>query len=348
MAKKKKEKTEKAKPDNSNVTPKMLVAGLRAKYGPEAAMLMGETGTGVKGVCPTGLAVLDRYVLGIGGLPYGRTIEVFGMESSGKTTLADRILAGVQRDGGIAALVETEQSYDPQWAKLHGVDVDNLILAQPNYLDGDGGVLQQIESLVTRSSKSRPIAVVLDSVAATPTKREFDEGITGDVAVAEAARAWSTGLRTLNQVVSRHNALLILVNQTRSKIGVMFGNPETTPGGNAIKFYSSIRLSCFPGKKVEGYDGRHFYVTAVKNKLCPPYRKAIMRMSYTDGFDEMWNIINYAKDVGCIEKSAKVNRASLVEACKNLSWPEPPMVEGSTESETDEEDQPEMAAEGSE
>lgn len=312
----------------SDLTPKQIVAGIRKRHGDESAMLMGDSGTGVKGVCPTGIGVLDHWVLGIGGLPYGRIVEISGAESSGKTTLADAIMAGCQRDNGIAALIETEQSYDPAWAKIHGVNVDELVFLQPNYLSGDpkekdsdgGGALQQIESLVTKSTETRPIVVVLDSVAATCTKGEYEKGLVGHAAMAEQARDWSAGLRTLNKVISKHQALLILVNQIRAKPGVMFGPTETTTGGNAIKFYASIRLSCYHGKQIDGGSGRYMKVKAMKNKLCPPYRGVDLRLDYDSGFNEMWNTINYAKEVGCVDKGLKLSRKGYFEACSNLNW----------------------------
>jgi recombination protein RecA len=309
----------------SELTPKQVVAGIRKKHGDDSAMLMGGTGTGVKAVCPTGIGVIDNWVVGIGGLPYGRIIEVYGAESSGKTTIADVIMAGCQRDNGIAALLETEQSFDPAWAKIHGVDIDNLVFCQPNYLsagkkDDGGGALQQIESIVERSSASRPIVVVLDSVAATCTQGEYDDGLSGHAAMAEQARDWSAGLRTLNKVISKHQAMLVLVNQVRAKPGVMFGPTETTTGGNAIKFYSSIRLQCSHGKQIEGGNGRYMRIKAMKNKLCPPYRGAELRLDYATGFNETWNTLNYAKEVGCVEKSTRLGRKGYIEACEALGW----------------------------
>lgn len=239
----------------------------------------------------------------------------FVVHNSGKTTMMNTFLAGVQRDNGIAVLCETEHSYDPAWAKSLGVDVDNLVLLQPNYLDGEDGALAQFENVITRSG-DRPVLIALDSVAATPTQREFKDGVSGDAAMCEAARCWSKGLRTLAATVAKHGAILLLVNQIRAKPGVMYGPTETTPGGNAIKFYASVRLAVHHGKKVEGGDGRYMGVTAVKNKICPPYRKAQLRLDNDGGFNERWAVMNHAKEMGCVASSCR----SYKEAVAALDW----------------------------
>jgi recombination protein RecA len=293
--------------------PARVVAALRKKFGDDAAMLMGESGTGITEVCPTGMAVLDRWVLGVGGLPYGRIVEVSGSESSGKTTLMNKMLAGVQRDGGVAILCETEHSYDPAWAKLHGVGVADLVLLQPNHLDGEKGALAQFEAAIGRHKK---VLIAMDSVAATMTKAEYEDGITGGAAMAEAARAWSRGMRILAPAIARNQAILLLVNQTRAVIGKMYGPSETTPGGNAIKFYASIRLSVYHGKRIDGGAGRFIGVQAQKNKVAPPFRKAQFKLDFASGFDDRWAILDHAKEMGCIE--AKCH--SLKEAIKGLHW----------------------------
>lgn len=302
-----------------------VVASLQKAHGTESAMLLGSSPRSVL-VCPTGLEVVDRWVLGVGGMPYGRVVEVFGPPSSTKTTIINKLMAGCQRMGGVAALAETEQCYDLEWAKLHGVDVANLVFLQPNYLDGEGGFFEELATMCGSSSKEHPVVVVLDSVAASSTKAEFDAGINGEAAVAEAARVWSAGLRKLNSILSRSHAMLVLVNQTRSKVGVMFGNPEQSTGGVAIKFYSSIRLSCFPGKKDPSGLFQMFHLRADKNKLCPPFRKAVVKLDFREGYDERWNTINYAKDVGCLPKATHISNKAWLEACESLGWPKPDSV----------------------
>ena len=297
-----------------SANPAALVKQHRIAFGSESAMLMGETGTGVASVCPTGMAVVDRWVLGVGGLPYGRIIEVSGAESSGKTTIMNKLLAGVQADGGVACLVETEQSYDPLWARLHGVDIDNLMLMQPDHLDGKCGALEQFEALIENSSG--PILIALDSVAAAQSKREFDEGLTGDAGMAELARAWSQGLRRLNPIIARRQAILVLVNQTRAVIGQMYGPKSATTGGNAIKFYASIRLQVSHGPKVDNGAGRLMSVMGIKNKCSVPYRKAMLKMSFTEGFNDRWSILNHAKDRKVVGNKAK----SYNEALLALGW----------------------------
>lgn len=299
--------------DKENKAPGRVVAALRKKFGDDAAMLMGEAGTGVREVCPTGMAVLDRWVLGVGGLPYGRIFEVFGAESAGKSTIMNKILAGAQRDGGVAILCETEHSYDPAWAKLHGVQIDDLVLLQPNYLDGEMGALAQFEAAIGRHKK---VVIALDSVAATQTKIEYEEGITGGAAMAELARAWSRGMRILAPVIARAQAILVLVNQTRAVIGKMYGPTETTPGGNAIKFHASVRLSVYHGKRADGGTARFLGVQAMKNKVAPPFRKAQFKLDFASGFDEPWSILDHAKEMGCVE--AKCH--DVDEAVEALHW----------------------------
>lgn len=277
-------------------------------------MLMGESGTGIKAVCPTGLAVLDRHVLGVGGIPYGRIVEIFGAESSGKTTIMDRILAGVQRDGGIAVLSETEHTFEPSWARVHGVDTDDLIFTQPSYLDGEDGALAHWENILLGAG-GRHVVIALDSVAAMKTKAEFEGGIAGPAGMAEVARIWSRAFKSFAELLDKKQATLVCINQVRSKVGVMYGNPETTPGGNALKFYASVRLAVIHGK-ADGATGRFMKVKAVKNKLVPPYREAALKLDYATGFNEKWSILNHAKEMGCVPNGCK----SLKEALANLHW----------------------------
>jgi len=295
-----------------------LVADLNKEIGDEAAMLMGIDGAAaIKAVCPTGLTVLDRWILGVGGVPYGRIVEVFGMESAGKSTLMNRMLAGVQRDGGVAMLIETEQKYDPTWARLHGVDVDRLVLAQPRCLEE---ALREIELVVDRADKV-PHLVALDSVAATPTRVEVEKGEIGEPAMAMQARVWSDALKKLIWKIGQSQAIVLLLNQVRSKPGVMYGPTETTPCGNAIKFYASTRLQVSHGKSVaEGNEktGRYLTISAMKNNFCPPYRKGKFRLDFAEGFDDDWSILEHAKEMGIVTDKCR----SVKEARQGLSWDE--------------------------
>lgn len=297
------------------VTPAMLVAGLRKSFGQEAAMRLGESNLGVKSVSPTGSEVLDRHVLGVGGLPRGRIIELYGGESAGKTTLMNRMIASAQADGALGILCETEHSYDPEWAKFCGVNTDDIVLLQPNYLDGKDGAVGLIAGVLDKIG-DQPALIAYDSVAATQSLREFKEGITGDTAMCEAARTWSEAMRILSPKLATSNATLLLINQVRDKPGVMYGPTETTPGGRAIKFYASVRLAVSHGKKTPEGNGRFMNVIAMKNKVAPPYRKVTLRLDFDTGFNERWSILNHAKEMGCIDNKCR----SLKDAVSALGW----------------------------
>lgn len=307
------------------LTPEAAVARLQKKFakqyseGAGVALRMGDgSSMRVKAVCPTGIMPFDHHVLGCGGLPYGRIIEISGAEGSGKDTVMNRILGGAQRDGSLAALLETEHKWDPDWAKLHTVNLEDLLFSQPSYVEQ---AHLEIEELVKMSTPDRRVVVALDSVAATPTKKEVDEGLEGGAAVGEQGRLWSHFMRVMVKMVANHQALLILINQVRSKIGVMYGNPEVTPGGNAIKFHSSFRITTYHGKK-DGEGARFMSIQALKNQTAPPMRKCQLRLDFLEGFDDRWGVINHAKDVGCIEKNAINNDKSYREALEALGWTE--------------------------
>lgn len=272
----------------------------------------------VRYVTPTGLSPLDHYVLGVGGIPAGRMVEISGPESAGKDTLMDRILAGAQREGSLAALIENEHKWDMDWARLHGVDTENLILDSLCLEDSHG----LIEELIKRSSEERRSVIVLNSVAATPTRKEIDDGATGELAIGEQARLWSRFCRTVvgGGLLARHHATLVVTNQIRMKIGVMYGNPETTPGGNAIKHYAQVRLAVGHGKFEDGKGARQMKVTAVKNQAVPPFRSCQLRLSFTQGFDDRWAVLTHAKD----KKVIPINSRSYSEALAALKWPAPP------------------------
>jgi recombination protein RecA len=302
----------------SKTTPGKLVEALRKDFGETSAMLLAEGSLSkITNVVPTGLTVLDKHVLGVGGLPYGRLIEMFGDNGVGKTSILCCMMAGVQRDDGIAVLIDTENKFDPEWAKLHGVKVDDVVLLQPTTLEQ---VVAQMDAILGKGG-DQPLLIALDSVAATPTEKEMENGAGGDVTVAEAARVWSRSLRVLSSKLAKRQAVLVLINQIRLKIGVLYGNPETTPGGLGIRFYATIRLSVSHGKSVKDGNeavGKYMTVTALKNQVCPPFRKARLRLNFTTGFDDDWSILDHAKEQKLVPDTCR----SVKDARKALGWEE--------------------------
>lgn len=267
---------------------------------------------------PTGITVLDRYVLGCGGLPIGRIVEVYSEQSAGKSSFALQCLAAAQRAGGTSVLIETEQALETERASTFGCALEDVVLIQPDHIEG---VLEAIESVMKRARR-KPLLVVWDSVAATPTKREIDEGLTGSVAIGERARVLSAGCRLLTGMAAERSASLLLVNQVRDAIGVMYGDKWTTPGGHAVKFAASIRLQLFSGKSVkDGADHIAKAVTfsAVKNRFAPPYRKAKVRLNFATGWDDAWSTLEHAKARGLAKDSARGAKA-LAEAQAALGW----------------------------
>jgi recombination protein RecA len=247
---------------------------------------------------PTGSISVD-YALGIGGLPRGRIIEIFGPESSGKTTIALQAVAQAQKMGGMAAFVDVEHALDPKYAKALGVDVDNLIVSQPDYAEQ---ALEITDALV--SSGSIDILVV-DSVAALVPKAELD-GEMGDTFVGIQARLMSQAMRKLTGICSKSNCCLIFINQIREKIGVMFGNPETTSGGRALKFYASVRLDIrriSAIKEGEAVTGNRTKVKVVKNKVAPPFREAEFDIMYGEGISMEGDLIDIGVAQNLVEKS---------------------------------------------
>lgn len=307
---------------------KLTMDKIDKDFGKGSVMMMNEKGEKEQEVISTGSIGLDT-ALGIGGLPKGRVVEIYGPESSGKTTIATHVIAEAQKRGGMCAIIDAEHAFDSSYAQKLGVDIDNLLISQPDYGEQ---ALEIADRLILSGALD---VVVIDSVAALVPKSEL-EGEMGDSKMGLQARLMSQALRKLTATINKTNTICIFINQLREKIGVMFGNPETTTGGNALKFYSSVRLDIRRMAQIKDGEeaiGNRVKVKVVKNKVAPPFRVAEFDIVFGEGISKIGEIIDLGVEMGIVQKSGSwfsydANKLGQGrEAVKNLLKDNPALAE---------------------
>jgi recombination protein RecA len=311
----------KKKPAQPTDVVQTILDALHKAHGGDSALRLGDGApTDVSEVIPTGVELIDRHLLGVGGFPVGRLVELYGEEGTGKSSLVFAAIAGVQAMGGLAVMADTEQALSTERAAVFGVDLTQVILLQPSTLEA---TLKQLETTLQAIPQGvGPILLVWDSVAATPTAQEVEEGLDKGTAMGVRARVIGLGVRVLLQMAVEKRACLLFVNQVREKIGLVFGDKWTTPGGAAIKFGASVRLQLMGGKAVKDGDkhvGKIVTIRTSKNKLTPPNRTARVRLDYETGWNDCWTTLEYAKDaqvIGDRERGAK----AWAKARLGLGW----------------------------
>ncbi len=310
---------------------RLLVDAINAEFNGGAAIVSeGRARSEITKVVPTGIDAIDHYVIGCGGFPCGRMTELFSEEGGGKSSLIYAALAGAQRAGGTAILIESEEAFQSDRAAVFGVDCDDLVLieAGPESLSlSIQDVLKRIESLGKTlgadDPDAGPVLVAWDSLAATPTDLEIANGVVGEEMASDRAKILSRACRSLAGQASKYNYALVVVNQTRTAFGGGWGSSDvTTPGGKAVKFYASLRLRIMGGAAVKNKLGEHIAkditVIAPKNKMTGPWKKCRVRLNYATGFDNVWTIVSKAKDLKLIPKGARYSQAVADEVLPRL------------------------------